>query len=54
MVSPVVGLGLNIVDVFEGSEGPEIVADIMDDALFDFSFLMGASEVTGNGYSFER
>jgi len=53
MVSPLVGLGLNIVEVFEGSQGPEVVADIMDGALFHLSFLMGASHVTGKWYGFK-
>jgi hypothetical protein len=48
-VSPVVGLGLEVEEVFERAQGPEVVPDVVDDPFFDFALFMGASRITGPG-----
>jgi len=48
-VSPVVGLGLEVEEIFEGAQGPEVVADIVDHALFHFALFVGAMGVAGPG-----
>jgi hypothetical protein len=49
MIPPVVGLGLEIFEVVEGSQGQEVVPDIVDGTLFHFAFLMGLADVAGPG-----
>jgi len=52
-VSPVIGLRLHIVQVLEGSQGPEIMAYIMDGSFFHFSLLVRRSDVTCMGNRLE-
>ncbi len=40
LISPLVGLSLQISEVSKGSQGSEVVPDVMDGSLFDFSFLL--------------
>jgi len=47
MVPPVVGLGLKILKVMKGSQREEVVADVMDGALFHLSLFMGTSDMAG-------
>jgi len=45
----VVGLGLKIEEVREGTQGPEVVPDVVDDAFFHFALFMRASGVARSG-----
>lgn len=47
MVPPVVGLGLKILKVMKGSQREEVVADIMDGALFHLPLFMGTPDMAG-------
>jgi hypothetical protein len=49
-----VGLGLKVREVLEGAQGPEVVADIVDYALFYFALFLGAIEVAGPGDNSQR
>jgi len=46
LVSPLVGLGLDVCQIFERSQGPEVVANVVDGAFFDLSLLMSLAQVT--------
>jgi len=48
-VPPVVCLGLKVREVLERSQGPEVVPDVMDGALFHFALFMGALGIAGPG-----
>ena len=49
LVSPLGGLGLEIGEVLEGSQGPEVVPDVVNGALLDLSLLMGFADIAGSG-----
>ena len=49
LIAPLVGLGLQVREVLERSQGPEVVSDIMDHALFHFALFVGAIGVAGPG-----
>jgi hypothetical protein len=44
-----VGLGLEVREVLERAQGPEVVSDIVDHALFHFALFLGAIRVAGPG-----
>lgn len=48
-VSPVVGLGLEVIQIGERSQGPEVVPDVMDNPFFHFPLFVGASRIAGPG-----
>jgi len=45
----VVGLGLEVEEICERAQGPEVVPDIVDDPFFHFALFMGALRVAGPG-----
>ena len=49
MVPPLIGLPLQILEVVKGPEREKIVPDVMDGALFHFSFFVGTSDIAGIG-----
>jgi hypothetical protein len=48
-VSPLIGLGLEVEEIAEGTQGPEVVPDIVDDPFFHFALFVGALGVAGPG-----
>ena len=48
-VSPVVGLGLEVEEICERAQGPEVVPDVVDGAFFCFPLFVGAFGVAGPG-----
>jgi len=48
-ISPVVGLSLEVEEIWEGAQRPEVVSDIVDDALFHFAFFVRTIGVAGPG-----
>ena len=48
LVSPLVGLGLEITEVAEGSQGPEVVPDLVTGPLFHLALFLGLGHVAGH------
>ena len=49
LIAPVVGLRLQIVQVGERPQGPEIMTNIMDRAFFDFSLFLWLGHIASDG-----
>jgi hypothetical protein len=47
MVPTVVSLGLEMENIFEGPQRPEVSADIMDGAFFHLAFFKRAGDIRG-------
>src|SRR5262245_27420681 len=47
LVAPLVGLGLEISEIVEGAQRPEVVPDIVDGPFFDLPFFLGLGHVAG-------
>ncbi len=54
LIAPLCGLGLNIVQVTKRSQGPEVVADVVDGAFLDLSLLVGLPDVAGDRHHVKR
>jgi len=54
LIAPLVGLGLKVREVLERAQGPEVVSDIVDHALFHFALFVGAIGVAGPGDNGQR
>jgi len=48
-VSPMLGLGLEVEEVFERAQGPEVMPDVVNDPFFHFALFVWASRITGPG-----
>lgn len=46
-ISPLKGLAVHVVEIHEVFEGPEVVPNVVDGAFFNFSLLVGPTDVTG-------
>jgi hypothetical protein len=53
LIPPVIGLGLEIGEIANGSQGPEVGSNVMDSSLFDLALFLGLGDVTGNGNDLE-
>jgi hypothetical protein len=49
LIAPLVGLGLQVREILERTQGPEVVADIVDHALLHLALFVGAMGVAGPG-----